>query len=227
MNILKATLAGVALAMGVTGAHAAITLVADPDYPPDPAVFTLDPEAHSPAARNVAADRQIRQTFQVSSDVEVAQVIISLAVQDGGGNGGLVVSFYEVDDVNASSWMPGDLVSSITIDPATTLPTTSTRLGVSLSEEDIFTLLQRNEGTQGYGLQVSNVDGATNVGAFRHSNSGVDEFLLGRYYAEGGDSPGGGLRDLGVALVAIPEPSVAMLMLGGLGVLSLARRRNR
>jgi hypothetical protein len=30
-----------------------------------------------------------------------------------------------------------------------------------------------------------------------------------------------------MALVFVPEPSVAMLMLGGLGILSLARRRNR
>lgn len=202
-------------------ASAAITTLADPGYGPQ-TFATLDPELYGPAARNVAATRQLRQTFQLGETITVEQIVLSLVVQSSGANGGLTLTFYEVHDVNAGSFTAGNQVHSLTIPTTDALPATTATLGIQLSGSDTFTLPQRDTGTQGYAIQVSNADGSTNVGAFRHTNDGTDNFTLGRYYDENGTPGGGGTRDLGIAL-NVPEPST--FALAGLGLLGVLRRR--
>lgn len=195
-------LAGTAtlLLFGSSVSWGAVSLTADPAYPDFPDVFTVDPLADSFASRNIAADRNLRQTFKNPTSIDVAQIVLGLAVQ--APEGGLVIDIYEVDDVLAAAWTPGPLVHSISIG-STALIGTDERLGVTLTDSDIFSLPARFAGTTGYGLELSNFDGTTNIGAWRHTNTGVDEYTDGVFYVEDGAPSGGSsaIRDIGFSLL--------------------------
>jgi len=181
-------------------AYAAINLTADPAVPVGAVVETLDPTLFGPAQRGIAGTRQLRQTFQNPTDFNVGEIILSLDLD--GTDGGLIIDFYEVDDINADNWAPGNLIETISLDLSVDLPPTTDRLSFGLTEANVFALPARNTGTEGYGLEISNFDQSTGIGLINHSNSGVDDFVGGKYYAEGGDAPGGGNRDFGVWLLA-------------------------
>lgn len=226
-NVLPAAVASVLLSVGST--QAAINLLVDPVYPS--AFLTVDPELHNPAARNVAADRVLTQTFQLDAGLTVRGIALSLAVGGDGNNGGLILSFYETDDVHAATWTPGALVKTLTIDITTALPETDARLGLNLGGADVFALAARNTDSQGYGLEVSNVDGSSNLGALRHTHDGSDGYTGGQFYKEGGvPSSGSEPRDFGVGLsdrpLVVPEPTTfAFLGLGGLAALMIRRTK--
>jgi hypothetical protein len=194
---------------GAPMAHSAIILTADADYGSPPTVFTIDPEGLGTAERGIAATRQLRQTFQTSGTLNVGEIVLSL--NTNGSDGGLIIDVFEVDDVNATTFTPGNLVKTLTVPTSVDIPDSMTRLGLTLTGADVFTLPQRNTGTQGYGLEISNADDTTTVGVIRHTNSGTDEFVGGRYYTETGGQSGSGNRDFGVALNPVPEPTSLLL----------------
>lgn len=221
-SLLIASVLGYA---GITSTQAAITITGDPGFPANPAFITVDPELYGPNQRNVAADRELRQTFQLDSTIEVGQLITGLKTDAGDNlNGGVIISIYEIADVLASSWSPGALVHSFTIPTSTTLPSTSANIGFTFSDSDVFTLPQRDTGSEGYGLAISNADGTSNIGGWRHTNDGTDHYTEGYYYSEGGSIPNAA-RDMGIAFVAVPEPSTYALL--GLGALALTFARRR
>lgn len=191
-------LSAIGVLLGSPSAQGAVTLTADPSYPASPKVFTVDPESFTPGARGVTGTRQLRQTFQLSQSIDVDGIVLSLA--GTGTDGGLVLSFYELADVNASSWSAGTLVNTITLTTAVNLPTSTARLGLTLSGVDVFTLPQRDTGTSGYGIEISNFDGVSNIGSLRHSNDGSDNYTDGKFYTETGLQSGSGERDIALAL---------------------------
>lgn len=184
------------LASGST-TWAVVTLIANPDYPDFPDVFTADPYADSSAARGITADRNLRQTFKNSETFDVSEIVLSFKVNSP--DGGMILEFYEVDDVSASTWAAGNLVHTISLP---SLIGTSTTLGITLSESDIFELPARFEGTTGYGLEISNFDNTTTIGEWRHTHTGEDAFLDGVFYTEGGGPSGSGDRDVGLSLLS-------------------------
>jgi hypothetical protein len=189
------------LLTGGSFASSAVLLMPDPVVPTEAAVATLDPELFVPNQRGVAGTRELRQTFQNAADFLVGEIILS--IDTSGADGGLVVDFYEVADVDATTWTPlGDPIETISLPVTTDLPDTTSRLSLVLTESSLFTLPARNTGTEGYGIEISNVDATTNIGLIRHSNSGTDDFPLGRYYTETGGQSGTGTRDFGVWLLA-------------------------
>lgn len=185
-----------ALLVGSSTTRAAVTITGDPDYPAFPSVYTLNPEDFGPASRGITETRELRQTFTNLSTFDVGEIVLSLDVNDVVG--GLSVEFFEVDDVLAATWAPGNLVASFSFD-SSTLVTSSQRVGITLTDSDIFSLPARTA-PAGYGVQLSNLDDLTNIGVVRHSNDGVDHYVDGVFYAEGGTPPAS-YRDLGVALV--------------------------
>jgi hypothetical protein len=186
-------------------ARSAVILTVDPPVPASPAAATIDPEGLGTAQRGVAADRQLRQTFQNPAEFIVGEIILSM--DSSGADGGLVLDFYEVADVNATTWMPlGEAIETISLPLTTDLPDTTSRIGFTLTESSLFTLPARNTGTEGYGIEISNLDATTNIGLIRHTNSGTDEFLTGRYYTETGGQSGTGNRDFGVWLLPSSTP---------------------
>jgi len=218
------SLSGAALLCCTVTSNAQVTMAADPGYA-GATFLTLDPDLYAPAQRNVAADRELRQTFQLGSTIEVSQLVTGLDTQAGSTlDGGLVISFYEVADVNAGSWSPGTLMKTFTIPTSTPLLSTEFTMGFTFSGSDIFTLPQRDTGTEGYGMTISNADGLSNVGAWHHSNDGTDNYTAGIYYSEGG-SPPNAARDMGIALFAVPEPTTLALV--GFGSLALLTARRR
>ena len=204
--------------------HGAITVVADPDYDTGAPVFSTDPEANSPASRGLAAPRQLRMSFQPTSTFDVGSIVFSLAASSTAS--GIDIEIFEVADVNSTTWNPGASVATITIDQASML-TSSQRLGVNLTDGDIFTLSE-GTGTAGYGIQFSVADGASSLGLMRHTNSGTDHYTGGVFYKEDGNISRAD-RDLGINLIAatnaVPEPSTALL--GGIALLGFAALRRR
>jgi hypothetical protein len=142
-----------------------------------------------------------------------------------GTDGGIIVNLFEVDDVNATTFTPGNLIKTLTVPTSVDIPDSMSRLGLRLTDSDVFLLPQRNTGTQGYGLEISNADNTTTIGQIRHSNSGTDEFLGGKYYTETGGQSGTGNRDFGVALNPVPEP--ATLLLAAISLAAWRPRRRR
>jgi hypothetical protein len=213
-----------ALLIVLTGgslASSAVLLMPDPAVPTEAAVATLDPELFVPNQRGVAGTRELRQTFQNPAGFLVGEII--LAFDMSGADGGLVLDFYEVADVNATTWMPlGEPIETITLPVTTDLPDTTSRLSLMLTESSLFTLPARNTGTEGYGIEISNVDATSNIGLARHSNSGNDDFPLGRYYTETGGQSGTGTRDLGVWLLASTATAPVPGDTDGDGVVELA-----
>ncbi|TWT66888.1 hypothetical protein Pla123a_45890 [Posidoniimonas polymericola] len=189
-------LVGATFAAG-SSALAVVSLTADPAFPDFPSIFTVNPLAGTTASRNVAADRMLRQTFKNPATFDVGQIIVGLDVQDA--NGGLVLNLYEVDDVNASPWSPGALVTTFSF--PTTIDTDE-RIGVSLTAGDIFELPARFEGTTGYGLEISNFDATTNIGALVHTLNTGDLYADGAFYTESGGFSGSGDRDIAVAFAS-------------------------
>jgi hypothetical protein len=184
----------------------AVNLIADPAYS---GLITGDPELSGPAQRGIAVDRHLRQTFVLGAGLNVDS--IQLSIKLAGGTGA---------DPSAATWVPGTLIKSLSIGVTETLPSSSARIGLNLTDGDIFTLPAGN-----YGIEVSNGDDATTIGSLRHSNSGVDTYTDGRFYIENGNPSNSNHRDFGVAIsgTAIPEPASALL--GALGLLGLLRRR--
>jgi len=202
LTAFRQLLAGTAamLLVGSSASWAAVSLTADPAYPDFPGVFTVDPLAGASAARNIAEDRNLRQTFKNPTAINVGEIVLGLAVQ--APEGGLIVDIYEVDDVLAPTWTPGSLVHTINIG-TTQLIGSSDRLGITLTDSDIFSLPARFAGTTGYGLELSNFDAVTNIGALRHTNTDVDEYADGIFYTESGDPSGGesAIRDIGLSIL--------------------------
>jgi len=95
---LLATTAAMLLASS-TLSWAEVTVTADPDYPVFPGAFTLDPELFGPAARGIAGDRNLRQTFTNTNTFDVGGLVLSLDINDVAG--GLDVELFDVDDVLA------------------------------------------------------------------------------------------------------------------------------
>lgn len=183
--------------------EADVLLTVDPAYPVAPAVATTDPEAFSPGARGITTTRQLRQTFQLTQSIDVEEIVLSFAAS--GTDGGLIVRFYEIADVNATTWSPGALVHTLSLDTGVDLPSSVVRLGISLSGGDTFTLPARSAGAIGYGIEISNFDGTSNIGSLRHSNNGVDHYVAGKFYTEGGGESGAGERDIGLTLTGTPS----------------------
>jgi hypothetical protein len=191
----------VALLVGVTISNAAITQVAPAQLDPDATLFTLNAEDFAPAQRNVAADRNLRQSFQYSGPpISIEDVRLGFNIESA--TGGLELRVYEVADTNAEPWAPGNLIYDRVISFASDSMPTGTGTQILLTGGDTF-ILPGVAAPAGYAIEVSNNDDTTNLGPFRHSNDGTDNYAGGKYYSEGGGSPGGGLRDLGISLEGV------------------------
>jgi len=181
-------------------AWAAVSAVGDPAWPASPGVFTVDPLLNTNAQRGITATRNLRQTFKNAATFDVGQIVIGFDVTSQ-PQGGMEIRIYEVEDVNAATWTPGSLVKELVL--FGTLPGSTQRLGFNLSGSDIFTLPARNTGTQGYGIEFSNIDDTSTTGVFFHTNvAATDLFVDGAFYREGGDTIADPPQDIGVALAA-------------------------
>jgi hypothetical protein len=191
------------LLIGASVAHSAITLTGDPELPATPDVFTVDPwSATTQHNRGIVDDRRLRQTFQNPTTMNVEEIYLSFDVT--GGLGGLALKFYEVDDVLASDWLPGNLIKTLTI--SGDLPGNSNWLEFALTGSDIFELPARSTGTTGYGIEVSNAAYTSdNPGVLWFADDDTDYYTTGRYYTENGAS--NSTRDVGLALVGSTGPA--------------------
>jgi hypothetical protein len=166
-------------------------------------VFTTDPSIVTNANRGITADRNLRQTFKNPTTIDVGQIVLGFDVNLPAG--GMIIDFYEVDDVLAATWTPGALVHTISIPDLTV--NTSQRLGITLTDADIFELPARFAGTTGYGIELSNFNLTDTIGTWIHTNDGIDHYAGGVFYIETGEISGTDpTRDVGVSLLATNAP---------------------
>lgn len=199
----------VTLIAGGATVRADIFLLAGEAFPMGAEVFTVNPYAppvtvNSSFSRALSPGRELRQTFQVAATFDVKKIVLSLA-NIAATNGGLDIRFYEVPDVNVGAGgigdpPPGTVVHSFTIAPSL-VPATPAEglLGITLTGDDIFTLPQRNNGTEGYAIELRQVDTGVQTGSWRHTNDATDWYPAGRLYIESGLNTGA-TRDFGLSL---------------------------
>lgn len=207
--------------------RAAVIVVSDMPYGTNNEVFTVDPDTvGGKANRGITTTRELRQSFQNPTTFDVRKIVTSLDINNAAT--GLYLKIYEVDDVNTTNVgnpVNGTLIHTIEV-PAGTYGNSTTGMGFLLTGSDVFTLPQRNAGTTGYALGISQIDPeGVNSGVWHFSNAGGDHYADGKFFVETGgqSSPS---RDGGLALSSVPEPgSVAMLLLGMFAGTYCIRRR--
>jgi hypothetical protein len=205
--------------------HAGIIVTSDQPYGVNKEVFTVDPDLGTKANRGLTTTRELRQSFKNPTTFDVHKIVPSLDINNAAT--GLLLKFYEVDDVNVTPIVLGTLVHTVTV-PAGTYSNSTFRMGFVLTGSDVFTLPQRDAGTTGYAMGISQIDTAgVNAGVWHFANTGVDNYVNGKFYTESG-AQSSASRDAGLALSSAPEPaSVCLIVLGILGAAGLWTRRGR
>ena len=202
------------LSLLLSNAEAAVTLTPDAGYEgPDRQIFTFNPFTPvgdpplppSIGQRGVANTRHFQQTFQNPTTFNVGKIVLSM--DNASTAFGLALQFYEVADVNSSSWSPlGAPIKTIVIPNITTTPLSTESLGFTLTGGDVFTLPARSAGTTGYGIDIATAFSNTSDGGSAlmnyHTTPASDVFPMGRWYRETGPD---GSRDIGLALFASNE----------------------
>jgi len=174
-------------------------------------LFTADPYVEPVtafAARGLAGDRRLRQTFKNPTTFNVGEIIISFDVTSAPETG-MAIRFYEVNDVVAGSWAAaGEPFKQIVVtDP---LPTSNMYLSFALTGSDVFALPARGTAgdSLGYGIEISTAFSNTtdgNTGLFNRVNAPeTDLYPDGRAYRESGGAESL-FRDHGVSLIASTE----------------------
>jgi hypothetical protein len=190
-------------------------------WPTAPDVQTIDALNVTNGARGIAGDRIDSQSFRVSEDMTVGSIYISA---NNYGNSPFLISFFQTSDSNGNPLEFGSQVgSTITVNPFGTTGSAPGNLLIKLTEAEQFDL-SAAASPAGYimSVQLADINAAT---AFNwvHANTGSDDFTLGRYLRDDGDQTN--TRDFGLALVQVPEPASAALLLAGAAGLLIGRRR--
>lgn len=214
-------------------AQAAVVANLDAVWPVAPAVETVDvygviagaPDGTGVSNYSLSGTRRGRQTFQVTEAFVLSDIYLSSRRWDG--TIGFTVRFFEVADIQAGTWTPGNAVGSVlTFDPTgDALNHTERRnLHLRLSEGEQFLLSPRASGNQGYGIEFETIGDTTTVFQLVHAYDGTN-YAPGRMYQ---DATGMNVAwDVGLALVAVPEPSRVALALGAALLLAAVVRRGR
>jgi hypothetical protein len=229
-RVIVACMATVSIAVCVAASNASsVKGLGVGEFPSNAQVFTVNPwTAAARANRGLAGERRERQTFKNFTEFEVGQIDISFDVTGGNvpdstNDTGIAVRIFEVDDVNASTWIAGNLVKELIFPD--TLPGSTEGLRFTLTDADVFTLPARFSGTTGYGLEIStpnslSTDGNPGVWYFTNDAAITDPYPDGSFYRDGTGAAGNreaSRRDLGLAM-RVPEPtSVGLVLIGLIG----------
>jgi MYXO-CTERM domain-containing protein len=218
----------VACLLLAAASQAGVIATANAPFQPGAEIFTADPYAGANANRGLTTTRELYQTFKNPADLDVKKISLSFRVTNN--TTGLQLKFYEVADTTATNIITssslGNLIHTIQL-PAGTYANSSQRLGVELTGSDIFTLPQRDAGTTGYAISISQIDQSGSVvsGNLVYTNSG-DLYANGKIYQESGaqSSPS---RDAGLSISSAPEPTSAVFAVLGLAAVWGASRRRQ
>jgi hypothetical protein len=212
-----------------TGTLLSNSLGIDFSLPANSNVYTVSP-ATSFDERNVRDDRQNTQTFQVGTTFTLDSIYLEYQSPGTYADGDIILSIYNVDDVNAATLTLGSLVVSGTF---TSDATTRAAAGFT-SDGGATSLLQftftgadqvsipATSGTAGYAIQFTTTAGTNPV--FTWERAGGDLYAGGSSYESGTINTG---LDYSLAFAAaVPEPgTVALVTVGLFGALCITRRR--
>ncbi len=226
---------------------AALIVTEGATWPASPAVQTYArTDANVTSERDVRYIRDLAQTFQVASAIQVDKIYVD--VEEAVANREYTLRMFTVADVNAAdplidpnnAGFTGTVLFSLTTTTSAGINTADGGNNPLLVLEFDLTgadevMLSPSVGSAGYGFQIlrtgdgrTNPDGTDPAGdsrAFKwHYNNNGNLFAGGRGYAIAG---GGidGQDDFLMAIVAVPEPScVALAALGACGLLRSRRR---
>ena len=179
-------------------------------------------------ALDVKDNRQLTQTFQVSTGFKVDKFYI-----DAGGiaaGQSFTLRIFEVADTNAG--MANSIPTAVGMDLLNITGTTGTATGSGILEFDLTgadeITLAALTGPAGYALQFNQTSG-TKPFSWLYSlptDSGTDLYTEGRGYATVFSPESVHSKDdFTLALVAVPEPTSALLL--GLGAIVMLGNRRR
>ncbi|MBE2285591.1 MAG: PEP-CTERM sorting domain-containing protein [Prosthecobacter sp.] len=220
--------AAVIVTGSTTGTLPSNSLGIDFSNPANSAVYTTTTDNFN--ERNVRSPRDNTQTFQVASTFTLDALYLEYQSGNPYADGTIVLSIYNVADVNASTLTLGTSVVTGTF----TSDAISRAAAGFTSSADITSLLKfdftgsdevtlaATSGTAGYALQITS--SATSNGVFAWQRSGGDLYAGGSSYEAGGINSG---LDYAFAMTAaVPEPSRTVLLgLSLFGMLTTRRRK--
>lgn len=230
--LTAAAVAAIPLLLNSASSQAA-TLISGSEMDPTAPIFTVDPDGErnsNPAARGIAEDRNLRQSFFYtgSEPLLVDDIRLSLNLESDQQLGGLEMRVYKTADVNSSTFVPtgSPLIDLVVVDADTPIPSTGDYAQIQLDTSDPNEQLILGP-NRGFVFELSNNDDTTNIAQWRHTNAGpMDFYADGNFYTESGGQSGDGDRDAGLSMsgTIVPEPS-SILLLAGCGSLMVLRRR--
>lgn len=234
---MKPTKKYILLAICITAPVNAATIVIGPDepYPVTAELVTVPSES---SGFGDDANESLAQSFTVTSAFSIASILIPYendASVTGNKDWDMTVTIFPVADRFATNLTPsGAAVFSETF----TFPFTGLGDGSSgantevIAQIDLSTAvaLAATTGSAGYAMQITESSDADFNPGFEWMRPTSEAYAGGQMYEDGvvknpNATSGLGERDLSFALIAVPEPSGALLFLSG-AVLFLRRRRN-
>ncbi len=189
--ISHGTLAALVMIVIGSESYGGIIVTGNAPYMTSGEVYTTDPAAVTNANRGLTTTRELFQSFKNPATIDVRNIVLSFRVTNA--STGLQLKLYEDEDVNASNILTGtppalgNLIHTISL-PVGSYGTSSERIGVTLSGSDIFSLPQRDAGTTGYAISISQIDQSGSVvsGNLFYANNGTDNYVDGKVYQESG-----------------------------------------
>lgn len=177
------------------------------DWPTAPFIETVDASSlSSTGGRAITAvsgvSRKIRTSFQTDADVDIQEIFLS--AQGIQNPSTFTIKFFELANVEASTWSSGAQIGPTLTVSGGAVDTSVGNVIVPFENCSPLKLSQRNNGSEGYGIELELVDpNDPTVLTWRHAFDGTD-YTVGRSYYESGG--GNSLSwDMGLAMVGATD----------------------
>lgn len=238
-KLFAASTASGLIALTANAAVVTLTPYTGPgDWVSSPDLQTVNALSVTNGGAGVLGSRNLEQSFTLATSMTVGSIYLTITAYDPSINynirffqmGGSGANSTTLNDWNLASGsftgtQVGSTISSFTGGSSVT--------GNQVLRIDLAPAEQVALAAGQYMITVTDLSNTTAAFTWLHTNTGSNLYADGRYYIST-FAPSGlstselnnmAVRDFGLALVAVPEPSSSAALIGGLGMLSIIRRR--
>jgi len=227
-SLFSSLVVALALTFGAGSVQAAVIAELDVDWPENAPAQTVDAIAAADwSERGVSGTRQLRQTFQSAAAFNVTSIFVGLrAAGTDAFDESFHLRIFEVEDIQADSWDPGDQLADILVSGwGNSYDEDRQYARIDLSNDDIFSLAARGDmdggDMQGYGIEFQSVSG--NLLWRLHFTLDAPSGVAGRLYTDANPSE---VLSRQASIALVPEPGSLALLAAGAGLILLRRRRS-